>query len=112
MNLGFQLFQYHYDVDIMTGPNSRHNVFGLFYFGFLGSIIFSFLVGYLSSFFRNVIFYRVNGSVTGLISYVSLAMIAPFFAQDLPGLALDKLLSFFIFFLFYTLFHLFSIVHL
>jgi hypothetical protein len=98
VNLGLQLFWYHYDTDLMSGPNSRHNVFGLFYFGFYGSILFSFFVGFVTSYLRNVLFYKIKRNMTGMVIYVFMAMISPFLSQDFPGLALDKFLSFFIIF--------------
>lgn len=50
--IGIDLYQYHHPTDILIGPNSRHNVFGLVYFGFGGSIIFSLFLGIITSLFR------------------------------------------------------------
>lgn len=49
-NLGLQLIRYHHTGDGIFGPNARHNVFGIAYFGFYGSIFFSFLIGMVVSF--------------------------------------------------------------
>ena len=43
--IGLDLFRLYYDLDTLMGPNARHNVFGLIYFGQVGSIIFSLIIG-------------------------------------------------------------------
>lgn len=54
--LGMQLFEYHSGYDASIGPNSRHNIIGLFVFGYYGGILFSFLVGLLVSYIRSKFF--------------------------------------------------------
>ncbi|MRG46920.1 hypothetical protein GFS24_17495 [Chitinophaga sp. SYP-B3965] len=49
---GVYFYKYHHDSDLIQGANMRHNVFGLLYFGFAGSIIYSFFLGLLVSFIR------------------------------------------------------------
>lgn len=53
MAIGIDLKQIFFPSDILSGPNARHNVFGLIYFGYFGAIIFSFILGSLLSFIRN-----------------------------------------------------------
>lgn len=52
--LGFQLMYQVTGLRILFGPNPRHNVFGLVYFGFAGSMIYSALLGLSVGFVRNV----------------------------------------------------------
>lgn len=51
--IGLELIRYHHQGDVLWGPNARHNVFGLIYYGFWGGVLFSFLLGIVVSFFRN-----------------------------------------------------------
>jgi oligosaccharide repeat unit polymerase len=64
INPGLVLFRYHHPEfsSIIMGPNMRHNVFGLVYFGFFGSLIFSFLIGILTSFCRNFLLKSLPGN--------------------------------------------------
>jgi oligosaccharide repeat unit polymerase len=50
--VGLELYQYFHPTDLLMGPNSRHNVFGMVYFGFWGSIVFSLILGLITSVFR------------------------------------------------------------
>jgi hypothetical protein len=63
--IGITLKNIHHSSDILQGPNARHNVFGLIYFGLYGSILFSFILGALLSFIRNVLPYLVNNNYFG-----------------------------------------------
>ena len=55
--IGMLLLRYnHPGVEVVAGANARHNIFGLFYFGYLGSILFSFILGLLLSFSRNFLY--------------------------------------------------------
>lgn len=54
--IGYTLNSFFYDLTSLTGANARHNVFGLVYFGYYGSIIFSFLIGYIIGTVRNQFF--------------------------------------------------------
>jgi hypothetical protein len=51
--IGVDLVRYHHGGELLWGPNGRHNVFGLIYFGYYGAIIFSLLLGVLVGFVRN-----------------------------------------------------------
>jgi hypothetical protein len=68
--IGFQLFKLFGHSDAIVGPNARHNVFGYVYFGFYGSIIFSYLIGLLLSFFRNKAFYLLRKNVLGQVLFI------------------------------------------
>jgi oligosaccharide repeat unit polymerase len=63
--LGLTMKRYHHPSDVITGSNARHNVFGLIYFGFIGSIIFSFILGLFLSFIRNKLPYYLNNTFFG-----------------------------------------------
>lgn len=54
-NLGLQLIRYHHTGDGIFGPNARHNVFGIAYFGYYGSIVFSLIIGLVVSFAIHVL---------------------------------------------------------
>jgi oligosaccharide repeat unit polymerase len=51
--IGLTMKRYHHPSDVITGSNARHNVFGLIYYGFFGSILFSYVLGLFLSFIRN-----------------------------------------------------------
>ncbi|MDB5137170.1 MAG: hypothetical protein JWP37_3773 [Mucilaginibacter sp.] len=70
--LGVQLFRMFSDLDITAGPNARHNVFGYVYFGFYGSIVFSYLIGLILSLVRNVLFFELRKNILGQIIFVYL----------------------------------------
>lgn len=68
-SLGFDIMRYHEGYEIFKGPNPRHNVFGYVYIGFYGAIIFSFILGLLTSFFRNKVFNLMSYSPISLVIY-------------------------------------------
>jgi hypothetical protein len=70
--LGVQLFRLFSNLDITAGPNARHNVFGYLYYGFYGSIIFSYLLGFTLSLVRNKLFFQLRKSLLGQLSFVML----------------------------------------
>jgi oligosaccharide repeat unit polymerase len=63
--IGLTMKRYHHPSDVITGSNARHNVFGLIYFGFLGSILFSYVIGFLLSFIRNKLPYYLSNTFFG-----------------------------------------------
>lgn len=64
-SVGLQLYKLNYpSLDITFGPNGRHNVFGYIYFGAFGSLLFSFILGFILGTFRTYGFRRLYG--TGL----------------------------------------------
>ncbi|HLX55072.1 MAG TPA: hypothetical protein VKR58_14095 [Aquella sp.] len=70
--LGVQLYRTFFDSDITAGPNARHNVFGYVYFGFSGSIIFSYLIGLILSFVRNKLFFTLKKNIVGQLIFMLL----------------------------------------
>jgi len=70
--LGYQFYQMFFDSDTVAGPNSRHNVFGYVYFGFYGSIVFSYLIGLLLSVVRNKLFYVLKKNIVGQVVFLLL----------------------------------------
>ncbi|MCX6186547.1 MAG: O-antigen ligase, partial [Bacteroidetes bacterium] len=54
-HFGVDLYKYHHSTIVTQGPNARHNVFGLLYFGFWGSCIFSFVCGLTLTIIRNLL---------------------------------------------------------
>ena len=93
INLGLQVFGYHHDTDLITGPNARHNIFGLFYFGFWGSMLFSFLLGFIFGFVRNTLYKKLKPTESNMIIYTLLVMSINYIGQDPSGQALDYLFS-------------------
>ena len=63
--IGYTFKNIHHPSDIPQGPNARHNIFGLIYYGFFGSIIFSYAIGLLLAFIRNVFPYIVKDNILG-----------------------------------------------
>lgn len=97
-HIGLQLYQDMHNTDDIKGPNARHNVFGLHYFGVIGSLILSFLLGMLTSYLRNKLYYKVNISVLGMVTYILLAQKALAFESD-PPYIISQYVSIFIVFL-------------
>lgn len=92
VNLGLQVFWSHYNTDMVSGPNPRHNVFGLFYLGPILSVGYSYLIGYLFSFIRNKILLNAKPDFLGLIFYVLLASNTIYMEQDMTY-AIGQLIS-------------------
>lgn len=93
-NHGLLAFQHHYPtINLLTGPNDRHNTFGLFYFGFFGSILFSFLMGFIMSLIRNVLYYSLKFNLVNMSLYVLLVMAANNLNQDPSGMAVGYFFS-------------------
>jgi len=92
-NHGLLAFQYHYELDVLTGPNDRHNTFGLFYFGYIGSIVFSFIMGFLMSFIRNFLYKYFKFNLITMSLYVLLSLAANNLNQDPSGMAVGYYFS-------------------
>lgn len=56
--IGMQLYSMVYNVDLSMGANARHNYLGLICFGFIGSIVFSYLLGCLVSYIRSKLYFK------------------------------------------------------
>ncbi|TSJ36397.1 oligosaccharide repeat unit polymerase [Mucilaginibacter corticis] len=82
--LGVQLFQLYSDSDLITGPNARHNVFGYVYYGFYGSIVFSFLIGWSLSFARNKLLFVLKRNIIGQLAFLFLYLNLTFIETDPP----------------------------
>jgi hypothetical protein len=93
-HIGLAIFDGMYNSGAMSGPNARHNVFGLFYFGPIGSAMYSFMLGFLVGFIRNKLYYKTGRGIFGLALYVSLAYYATYIEQDFSGMAMMYFLSF------------------
>jgi hypothetical protein len=91
-SISLQLYQILHNTDLIEGPNTRHNVFGLFYFGNILSIIFSFMLGLLVSFTRNKLYFMVDKSVNGMILYILLVANILAFEVD-PVMAVNNYVS-------------------
>lgn len=63
--IGITFKNIHHPSDVPEGPNARHNVFGLIYYGFWGAIVFSFFLGLTLSFIRNKLYHLVSGNYFG-----------------------------------------------
>lgn len=84
--LGVQLFRMFSDLDITAGPNARHNVFGYVYFGFWGSIVFSYLIGFVLSITRNKLFFNLRKNIFGQLLFVFLYL-------NLSGVETDPVMA-------------------
>ena len=93
VNLGLQIFGFHHTVEIITGPNARHNIFGLFYFGPYISIFFSFIMGFMLSFIRNRLYRSLPSNQTCMVLYVLLTSSAIYLGQDPAGMAFNYFFS-------------------
>lgn len=82
--LGLQLYNIFYNSEVTAGPNARHNVFGYIYFGFYGSIIFSYSLGILLSYLRNNLFFKLRRSSVGQILFILLYLNFSIFETDPP----------------------------
>lgn len=87
--LGFQIFRAVYGSVDFVGPNPRHNVFGVVYFGIFGAIIYSLVLGVMVGFFRNRIprFIRRGSAIEPL--YVFLAISCVSAPTDIGMLTMD-----------------------
>jgi len=76
--VGHAMAEYVYKAPLDFAPNSRHNIFGYVYLGFWGSPVFSFLLGIVSSYMRNLMYYKVRQNIEGMILYI--LFVLPFFS--------------------------------
>lgn len=105
IHIGLKIFNEMYSNEALSGPNARHNVFGLFYFGPVISIVYSFILGLIVGFIRNFLFFKVRNDIVGLTVFVFCAYVSCFIEQDFSGMAV---MYFFSFFLIYPLLILIS----
>jgi len=88
--LGLQLFRMFSDMDVITGPNARQNVFGYVYFGFFGCIIFSYIIGFTLGIVRNKLFYLLRTNIFGQLAFVYLYLNLSAIETD-PPMAISNL---------------------
>lgn len=71
--LGNQIWQIANDSFIPgIGPNPRHNILGFTYFGIVGGMLYSFLIGVGASFLRNYLFRRIRYDWISFVFYIML----------------------------------------
>lgn len=70
--LGYEVMRYHSGWEIFKGPNARHNVLGYVYIGFPGAILFSFIIGFATSYVRNKAILKVGSGPISLVFYGAL----------------------------------------
>jgi len=80
--LGLQIYHYIYNTEVLTGPTPRFDVFGLFYFGFYGSVIYSYCIGLTVSFFRNKFYFFVSPNILGGLIYTLFSINSLVFILD------------------------------
>jgi len=80
--IGITLKNIHHPSDIPEGPNARHNVFGLIYYGYIGSIFFSFILGVLISFVRRVFPIIVKNTLLNGFIFTFLMLKVVYFDTD------------------------------
>lgn len=74
--IGLRLSQAVYNTDTIAGGNSRYNIFGLFYFGYIGSMVFSFLSGFMIGFSKDKLYKILPNNTYGSIIYMIVSMAA------------------------------------
>lgn len=67
--MGFFLMEFHNPGIEFKGPNPRMNVFSYVYFGIIFSPVYCFVIGILTSFFRNKVFYLLPKNIFGCFMY-------------------------------------------
>lgn len=95
--IGINLFKMHQFTDTIQGPNARHNVFGYVYFGFLGSIFFSFVIGFMIGQIRKIFMILKTKNILSII-FISYLYINIFGLEVDPMYALSLFNSFLIVF--------------
>jgi oligosaccharide repeat unit polymerase len=93
-SLGFQIFHNVVQSTKDLGPNPRHNIFGLVYFGYFGSLIYSAILGLLVCFVRNVLLKYIRLGGISEVVYVFVALHAIDLNTDVQSLisGLDSLI--------------------
>ncbi len=82
IDCGIQVYKYHYNNEMISGPNPRYNYFSILYFNEIGQIIFCFIIGLITSFIRNTFFKILpNNIVLGSI-YTLFAINIIYLYQD------------------------------
>lgn len=93
--IGYTLKSMFYNLSSLTGANARHNVFGLVYFGFYGSILFSFIIGFIIGAVRNL-FFKCKSSSNLVKIFVVLLYLSVFSLETDPTLFFSNLTDLFL----------------
>lgn len=88
-NLGFRLYRAIYGFDAFVGPNPRHNVFGVVYFGAIGAVLYSFALGLIVGFVRNRMARFIRPGMAWEPIYVFLAISTVWATTDIGGVVKD-----------------------
>ncbi|OEE51100.1 hypothetical protein [Vibrio splendidus] len=75
------------------GPNLRHNVFGLFYWGLYGAVLYSFILGAIFGFIRNKLIFFLPKSISGLAIFSLFFYMACYIPQDFSSIFMSYLTS-------------------
>ena len=76
--IGYTFHQFYEKTDLISGANARHNVLGLIYCGYFGSIFFSFILGSVLYWFRKKLINATNSNqiIKPCIAYFYVAVVA------------------------------------
>lgn len=97
--IGLRLYQTIFNTDTISGPNSRHNIYGLFYFGYVGSMLFSFILGLFIGFSKNKLYKILPNNIFGSIIYMLVSTAAITNVSD-PSLGINNLIETLFYYLF------------
>ncbi len=96
MALGVQVYQLATGNVFITGPNPRHNFTGLIYFGVFGGIIYSFIIGLVTSFIRNYLYNKGERSLYKFIISCTVIYYITYAHVDLSSLCFTQIYYFII----------------
>lgn len=97
--IGFQLLKEVYDTNnLLTGPNGRHNVFGLICFGLYGAPVYSFIIGMIISFYtrwcyKNIIGFNFFTYILYMVSYIPIISMPTDFTRVIQSIILNFLVN-------------------
>ena len=75
--MGFFLSDYHTSGVITNrGPNARMSAFAYVYIGYFSSFLYSFFIGFIFSYIRNILFYKLPQNILGCMFYFLLLSFA------------------------------------
>ena len=72
--LGIELYGYHVPTLDVVGPNPRHNVFGVVYFGVIWAVLYSFFIGALLGLARSRLFHLLRPTLLGGLVYALIVL--------------------------------------
>ncbi|QLY79130.1 hypothetical protein [Clostridium intestinale] len=70
LGFGIQLYQYLFKSEYIAGPNSRHNVFSIVYFGNFFGVFFSLFIGYILGLIKKYMSKITRENIIGTIIYM------------------------------------------